>query len=222
MKCCINESKFRADPQIGHLVDKHPELFDENENAAHIVVIFFVMHELGKGADSFWHWYFEISAWSDMPALWSQDELNELHDPILKHEACDELAEMQEEFDEIMAVANANPDCLNLEAFTFDNYLRAHYQVGTRCFGYAIPELSLVPFADNCNHHTTDNAYELFNSRLSTKMKNQGLQSLTETEKFYNTTDRKKIDFHRNFAKAPMLGPIKPLHNKALRYSRKI
>ena len=71
MKCCINESKFRADPQIGHLLDKHPELFDESENASHIVVIFFVMHELGKGVDSFWHSYFEISAWSDMPALWS-------------------------------------------------------------------------------------------------------------------------------------------------------
>ena len=71
MKCCINESKFRADPQIGHLLDKHPELFDESENASHIVVIFFVMYELGKGADSFWHSYFEISAWSDMPALWS-------------------------------------------------------------------------------------------------------------------------------------------------------
>ena len=28
VKCVINESKFRADPEIGHLVDKHPELFE--------------------------------------------------------------------------------------------------------------------------------------------------------------------------------------------------
>ena len=27
IKCIINESKFRADPQISHLLDNHPELF---------------------------------------------------------------------------------------------------------------------------------------------------------------------------------------------------
>ena len=70
--------------------------------------------------------------------------------------------------------------------------------MGTRCFGYAIPELSLVPFADNANHHTTDNQYELFNSRLATKLAHRP-EVLTEHEQCYNTTDRKKVDFLRNF-----------------------
>ena len=93
----------------------------------------------------------------DMPALWSEADLDQLHDPIMKQEAMDEVEEMEEEFEELLEVARDNPDCLNAEYFTFENYKTAHYQVVTRCFGYAIPELSLVPFADQLNHHTTDN-----------------------------------------------------------------
>ena len=70
--------------------------------------------------------------------------------------------------------------------------------MGTRCFGYAIPELSLVPFADNANHHTTDNQYELFNSRLATKLAHRP-DILNERENYYNTTERKKVDFLKNF-----------------------
>ena len=69
----------------------------------------------------------------------------------------DEYEEMKDEFENVLKVAQGNPDCLDLPFFTLENYITAHYQVGTRCFGYAIPELSLVPFADNANHHTTDN-----------------------------------------------------------------
>ena len=112
----------------------------------------------------------------------------------MKQEAIDELEEMREEFENVLKVARANSDCLDLAFFTFENYRWAHYQVGTRCFGYAIPELSLVPFADNANHHTTDNQYELFNSRLATKLAHRP-EVLTEHEQCYNTTDRKKVDF---------------------------
>ena len=57
VKCIINESKFRRDPQIGHLLKKYPELFRKNANADHIVVIFFLMHEMSKGEDSYWYHY---------------------------------------------------------------------------------------------------------------------------------------------------------------------
>jgi hypothetical protein len=62
------------------------------------------------------------------------------------------MEEMHLEFAEVVKVAEANADCLRVDFFTFENYMRAHYHVGTRCFGYAIPDLSLVPFADNANH----------------------------------------------------------------------
>ena len=88
---------------------------------------------------------------------------------------------MVDEFKEVQAVAQMNADCLKVEAFTFENYMRAHYHVSTRCFGYAIPELSLVPFADNANHHTTDNLYEVFNFRINAKLE-KDKNSLTMQE----------------------------------------
>lgn len=59
--------------------------------------------------------------------------------------------------------------------------------MGTRCFGYSIPELSMVPFADNCNHQTIDNQYEMFNSRIHNKALAEGEDTLTEQEKLYMT-----------------------------------
>ena len=106
----------------------------------------------------------------------------------------DEMEEMREEFEEFLGVAQANPDCLNAEVFTFQSYLKAHHHVSTRCFGYAVPELSLVPFADMVNHHTTDNYYEVFNLRVATKMaKDEHL--VTAKEKYYLTKERSKVDF---------------------------
>lgn len=107
------------------------------------------------------------------------------------------MEEMREEYEEVLEVAHANADCLKVEAFTFENYVKAHYHVSTRCFGYAIPELSLVPYADMANHHTTDNCYEMFNIRLATNLRNNP-ESVDESDKHYATTERKKIDYLTN------------------------
>lgn len=227
--CIINESKFRKDPQIGHIIDKYPEIFEERANADHVKLIFFVMHEMGKGDDSFWAPYFETAELPDLLARWEQSDLDELHDPILKQESIDEMEEMREEFGELRDAALANSDCINIDSFTFEMYMKANYHVGTRCFGYAIPELSLVPFADNANHHTTDNQYEMFNFRISNKMR-QDMNSLTEIESKYATSDRRKIDFFKNLpqekkdqANLPTdYGEQKALPKQAARYVRKV
>ena len=71
-KCIINESKFRVDPQIGHLLAKHPELFEDGEHSAHLVVIFFLIHEISKGENSYWFHYLATSALPDMPPQWTE------------------------------------------------------------------------------------------------------------------------------------------------------
>ena len=163
-----------------------------------------------------------------MLTSWENSELDELHDPILKQEMVDEMEEMRSEHEEVLEVARQNPDCLNEEAFTFENYLRSHHHVSTRCFGYAIPELSLVPFADMANHHTTDNLYEVFNFRLQAKLV-KDKNSLAFKEKEYATKDRLKIDFIRNIPDAmkeqaglSVERPEKPINAESARYSRKV
>jgi hypothetical protein len=40
----------------------------------------FVFHEFLKGEESFWHDYFEIINFSDIPMLWTEEEVDELQD----------------------------------------------------------------------------------------------------------------------------------------------
>lgn len=108
------------------------------------------------------------------------------------------MGEMQEEFEEMLEVAEANIECFdNISGFTFENYVTASYHASTRCFGYAVPGLALVPFADMANHHTTDNWYEVFNLRISSKIHNNP-DSINVREKNYITRERGKIDFFTN------------------------
>ena len=62
----ICEARFRQDPSIGHLLNKHPELFQEKLNREHVALMFFLMHEYGKGEDSFWFDYFNCCALPDL------------------------------------------------------------------------------------------------------------------------------------------------------------
>ena len=105
VKCIINESKFIADPEVGHLVEKHADFFNSNEHPEHLKLTFFVMHEISKGERSFWHHYFKVCPTPDMPCFWSEEELNELHDPMMKQEAENEAEELQEEYEEILEIA---------------------------------------------------------------------------------------------------------------------
>jgi hypothetical protein len=40
----------------------------------------FILHELLKGEESFWFPYLEIINFSDIPMLWTADEIDELQD----------------------------------------------------------------------------------------------------------------------------------------------
>lgn len=57
-KLVICEEKFRQDPDIGHILEENPELFVDHYFGEHLVLIFFIAYEIGKGEKSFWAPYF--------------------------------------------------------------------------------------------------------------------------------------------------------------------
>ncbi len=196
-KVIICEDQFRNDPKIGHILDNHPEAFQTRISSDHLTVIFFVMTEMIKGEESFWAPYFAITEKTDMCQFWSEDELSNLQDEIMKAEAIDETDVLKDEFLIIFEIAAKYPNAIDISQFTFDVFLQAHTLVCTRCFGYSLPYLMIVPLADCANHHTTDNQYEMFNSRIH----RQGKQATTkEEEKFYFTHDKQRINFFKHFS----------------------
>ena len=87
---------------------------------------------------------------------------------------------------------------INPENFTFELYVQAQSIVMTRSFGWSLPYMMLVPFADNCNHFNVENYFELFNSRL-TKRALRREKNFNNHEKQYFTKVREKINFLKHF-----------------------
>ena len=78
-KIMINEANARIhNPRIGEIFDKHPNLFKTHLDAEYLTLIFFVMTEMIKGKDSFWHPFFQIINFTDLPMHWTLAQLGEL------------------------------------------------------------------------------------------------------------------------------------------------
>lgn len=75
----ITEATVMRSP-IAHIVQKHPEVFKQHYDSEYLMLASFILHEILKGEESFWHPYLEIINISDLPMLWSEEEVEELQD----------------------------------------------------------------------------------------------------------------------------------------------
>ena len=105
--------------------------------------------------------------------------------------------------------------------------MRAHTQVVTRCFG-SPKETMLIPFADQANHHVTDNEVQFLNLTLTKKFleakeKDEELDC-TEDEQKYFTNEKKRINFMKNFKEDGELeqSNTADLPFKSQRYAKKL
>ena len=65
------------------------------------------------------------------------------------------------------------PEMIDITKFTPENYKLGFTITVTRCFGWSLPNTSVVPFADCANHFIIDNQYELYNKTLHLRKKQQ-------------------------------------------------
>ena len=87
---------------------------------------------------------------------------------------------------------------INPAKFTFDIFRKAAHIVMTRAFGWSLPYIMLVPFADNCNHFCIENDFEMFNSRLSRQLLKKDFK-FNNYEKEYFTRSKGQINFFKHF-----------------------
>ena len=64
----------------------HPELFIKHDDKEYLALTTFLMYESCRGSDSFWSAYLRTMGSPDLPYHWSDEELNQLRDPVLKEE----------------------------------------------------------------------------------------------------------------------------------------
>ena len=128
-----------------------------------LILTFFVAFEIGKGARSFWHPYFETTENTDLPQFWEEDDLNELEDELMKAEIKESLQSFKDEYKALKELYAKYPQLEEISQLTEETYKKAYVITITRCFGWSIPETTLIPLADCCNHFNIDNTYEIFN-----------------------------------------------------------
>ena len=70
-------------PELNTLYERHPKVFKHHYDNEYIRMIIFLWHELCKGEGSFWKPYLDIINFTDLPCLWSDEELQLLQDAVL-------------------------------------------------------------------------------------------------------------------------------------------
>lgn len=159
--------------EINCIIQKHPEIYKAHYDAEYLILATFIFYERLKGEKSFWHPYFQIINFSDIPMLWNEDEIDELQDQILKKDIIHYRKEFDDEWELIYNTLSKNaytdyfPGICDPDKKEELKYVFTHsfVSVVTRCFGWGLPKTSMIPFADCINHHNVDSTYELIHQR---------------------------------------------------------
>lgn len=222
-KMLITEDKFR-NSEIGFMLTKHRYLFKEHFDQEYLVLIVFIMWELCKGEQSFWHHYFECAGWADLPYKWTDEELKEMEDDLLEYEIKEYREEVEEEWTETKKVLDLYPEHFPPEKINKEMFEKAYNAVVSRCFGWCLPGTIMAPFADCINHYNADSQYEMLNTRLH-YLTAEERQQVDKKEKGYYTKSKMQIDFSDVFAddneEKRQQAKIKDKHYKADMYKRK-
>jgi hypothetical protein len=73
----INEPNIRKrSPEMCVLYDNHPEIFKKHYDAEFLILIVFLWFEKAKGEASFWKPYLDIINFTDLPFLWSDEDID--------------------------------------------------------------------------------------------------------------------------------------------------
>jgi hypothetical protein len=92
-----------------------------------------------------------------LPCFWNKEDLDELHDELLRAEILEYKEEYDAEFIALLEIANLYPSIIRLEGFTESHFKLAFTITVTRCFGWSLPNTMIIPFADCANHFIIDN-----------------------------------------------------------------
>ena len=203
--------------EIGFLLVEHPDIFERRISGEHLKLIVFVCHEMTKGEGSFWHPYFQITEKTDMLMQWGMKDLEQLQDTSLVDETLLEKAFLQEEYLVVIRMIQQYPKLFNPDLWTFEVFTEAFVLVVTRCFGYELPGLMLLPYADLANHHCIDGAFDIYNERIQA----QGKEATEGDELAYWYRSRKGFNYTKHFVEEPFDKDF-PLNYKTTMYAKKV
>jgi hypothetical protein len=128
--------------------------------------------EMLKGENSFWDPYFQVINTCDLPMTWSEEDLVEFQDVVLKTTLTNYRSDFEDEWLLVFDCAKKNSEFFTgiLEKSQKETkaiFCKAFCSVVTRCFGWGLICTTMVPYADFINHHNVDSSYELISKDIN-------------------------------------------------------
>ena len=150
----ITVDKVRENKDLSSIIDHHFVSFGKKDDLVLKILVMYVVYEMLKGEQSFYHPYFAICA-SDYAGCWSNWTPYKLeHRGVMR-----DLKQLQEsielEYMKFLRIFRGQDKVFpqNLSNTEYRNLFdRAYYLVTTRAFGWSLPSISLIPLADSLNH----------------------------------------------------------------------
>jgi len=100
---CEDNIRMRS-PLLSALYDRNPAVFKRHHDSEYLIIIVYIWHEQMKGEKSFWFPYFDTINTCDMPMSWTDAELDEFQDSVLKQNLKTYYEEYKEEFKTVIAM----------------------------------------------------------------------------------------------------------------------
>ena len=130
----------------------HDNLFVCNSDRDTSILLVYIVYERLKGAESFYHPYFEMIDSGQHTTYWPEEVIEKSDFELFKLNVKDSKARYEEDWEKTNNFFSIYPDFFNPESCNKELFLWAMSLLHSRCFGWGLPSSMLVPLADCLNH----------------------------------------------------------------------
>jgi hypothetical protein len=152
---CLNQYKARTS-EISHIFTS--EFFKAQPRSKDYVIYLYVMHEKIKGEKSFWHPYFSTLSGITNLVDWTEEELDELQDELIIHDAAKWKERVERIWARISIICSNFPDYFPPTIDLKQIFLWSWRVCCTRTFGW--DGGMMVPMAGSTNHAEVYTTYD--------------------------------------------------------------
>lgn len=153
----------------------------------------FVLYEKLKGKSSFWHPYFSTLSGCDNLIDWTMEELEELQDPVLIHDACVWKQRLNRNWEKVYRVVSKYPEYFQADDMK-EEFIWAWKVCCTRTFGWNGG--MIIPLAGSTNH---GEVYTTYDNRTKSELEELAYNENSETDysDFLNIDRKSCVDIDR-------------------------
>lgn len=163
---------------LNSILLRNPDFFSEEHcpDADFNILSLFVFWERLKGKESFFSPMFEVSDQNYSLMSWSEEELNDLEDNLIKGQVNEFKEDMESNWQRIEGIIKDNCEVFDFPDKNTDIrelYFWAYEFTMTRCYGWSLPSTILIPLADFLNHEKHGIDHYLVNKKYELDEKNK-------------------------------------------------